>query len=403
MIKINIRRSIIVVVVISVGFLIKTRVDQREGGTAAGGKSIADKAQSLSPLSAATAVTPGHPLSSDSKGGVPDPGLTPALAKSRIEEYFSKTTDLLERSKFARQLFIQLCENGFSKEAFQLLDQNYGSVRSSEIITLFAFAEIPNSDLLEQVAQVSSFDGDKEKALWGYLARFKASDLAETVSDPEFKRVFPDEAQVSYQLGEQLRQIAAKAGGITASGPEYLMAAKELIDKGYLTPFDFMHFTAKDQSSDDAFERWNQIQQVIPNGSLTDTSGRVMGNPGQTLIAQMVIKDGPKALGNLLKREDYRSVKYAISQWTLNDPSGAAQWYGSNMNKLGPRQNDAVSEAFASTALSSAEFDGARAWAERTRDPVAKKNLMDLIAEKENKLLADRAAQEESQKSGAGK
>jgi len=176
----------------------------------------------------------------------------------------------------------------------------------------------------------------------------------------------------------------------TASSPQFLKTSKELIEKGYLQSFDFVRMAAGN-SSVDAFERWKQIQEVIPAGTLTNGSGNWVGNPGQSLVAEMVMSDGPRTLDNLLKAEDYRSADHAIMQWTHSDPSGATKWYESNTGQLTYAQNNAVSSAFASSALQSFEFDTAKAWAGKVQGPKSREEMLKRIAKKQEERLAELA------------
>jgi hypothetical protein len=330
--------------------------------------------------------------------------LTPQLAKSRIEEHFAKTPDLGERSKLACELIMQLCENGFSSEAFLLLDENFGTVRQNELRTLFAYARLSNEELLARIDEVAAYQGDKRTAMKGYLNRFRVDELAETVSDPNFQGMLSRGNKLSsYTLS------AALAGALQLSPlnqdgeskTRFLETSKELIEKGFLKPADLLAITDK-SLAEDPIERWELIQKAIPSGSLIidDDEG---ANSGEALIAQMVTSDGPKALGNLLKIGDYRSVNHAIAQWTHSDPSGATKWYEGNAGRLSPDQNNAVSSAFASTALRSAEFDSARAWAGKIQDPKSKEDLLGKIAGAEQKKLDDVAAMEKGKQDKAGK
>ena len=334
-----------------------------------------------------------------SRGIRNDSKLTPELAKSRLDEFLSKEPNLLKRTKFSIDLIQQLCLNGFSEEAFQLLDPNYGMVRSNQIGALFTFADLPNSELLRRMGEVCVFREDKEGAVRGYIDRLKVGELVEGVSDPEFQAALSkgpllSPATLSHTLATALHFIYAASKDVnTASRPQLLKASKELIEKGYLKPFDFIQIATEGPPGNE-FERWEEIQEVIPPGTLISGSTTSALNPGQSLVSRMVMSDGPRTLDNLLKAGDYQSADHAIMQWTHSDPSGATKWYESNAGKLTPDQNNAVSSAFASTALSSAEFDVARAWAGKVQDAKSKEDLLKKISEKEEKMLADRAAME---------
>ncbi|MBK1884197.1 hypothetical protein JIN85_17390 [Luteolibacter pohnpeiensis] len=311
---------------------------------------------------------------------------------------------MVERSGLACLLLIQLCENGFSDEAFQLLDQNYGTVRSDELTTLFIYANLSNADLLARINEVDTYQGDKYTALEGYLHRFKRNELADIVSDPDFQEMFSRGTKLSSYslsliLSNALHLPSLKQGG--ANETQFVETSKELIEKGFLKPADLLASTG-DYLSDYPIERWELIQKAIPSGSLIidDDEG---DNLGETLITQMVASDGPKALSNLLSIADYRSVDYAIAQWTKSDPTGASEWYESNAGQLTLNQNNAVSSAFASTALRSAEFDVARAWAEKIQDPESKDDLLRKIAVAEQNKLADGAAMGKGKQDETGK
>jgi len=361
-------------------------------------------ARGANPPPVSPAESSRHSVAGHSKAQRSGSGLTPDLAKSKMEEFFANEPNLVERTKFTNGLIQQLCLNGFSEEAFELLDPNYGMVRSNGIAALFTHADLPKSELLRRIDEISIHEGDKEGAIRGYIGRLKLDELVGSISDPEFQAVLSKGEQLapatfSFRVAAALQVILFTSKDQDAAGsPQFLKTSRELIEKGYLQSLDFVKMAAKNPSVD-AFERWRQIQEVIPAGTLTN--GNAAGNPGQSLIAEMVTSDGPRTLNSLLKTEDYRSVNSAISQWTHNDPSGATGWYESNAGQLTPDQNNAVSSAFASTALSSAEFDVARAWAEKVQDPQSKEDLLKKISEKEKKVLADRAEREKKAQEGA--
>lgn len=345
------------------------------------------------PLHESSRATANRPKTKRSKSSGSD--LTPEIAKSRIEEYFAKTPDLQERAKFACDMIRQLCENGFSEEAFQILDANYGLVRENEILTLFAAADLPNSELLGRIDEVSTYKGDKRLAMKGYLNRFKLDELVRNVSDPEFQAMLSrgnklSSYSLSAAVADALELAPSKSDGATKI--QFLDTSKELVEKGFLRPSDFLAI-ANESVSEDPFESWKLIQGVIPPGTLisNDDDGADLG---ESLIAKMVMSDGSKTLNNLLKVEDYRSVNHAITQWTHSDPSGATKWYESNAGRLSPNQNNAVSSAFASTALQSFEFDAARAWAEKVQDPKAKEDMLNRIAKKQEERQAELARTE---------
>lgn len=330
--------------------------------------------------------------------------LTPELAKSKIEEHFARTPDLGERSKLACELIMQLCENGFSEEAFHLLDENFGTVRQNELRALFSNARLSNGELLARIDQIAAHEGDKRIAVSGFLRRFEVDELAGIVSDPDFQGMLSRGDKLSsYTLSTALAGILqlSPAKQDDASRTQFLETSKELIEKGFLRPADLLA-NADQDLADDPNERWELIQKAMPSRSLIidDDDG---DNLGEALIDQMVTSDAPKALGSLLKNSDYRSVNHAITQWTHSDPGGAGKWYESNASQLTPDQNNAVSSAFASTALRSAEFDTARTWAEKIQDAKSKEDLLGKIAEAEQKKLDDVAAMEKGKQDESGK
>ncbi|MBK1884196.1 hypothetical protein JIN85_17385 [Luteolibacter pohnpeiensis] len=330
------------------------------------------------------------------KGKKNDSKLTPELAKSRLAKFSSKEPNLLKRSEFASHLIQELCQNGFSEEAFQLLDPNHGTMRSNQIEALFTFADLPNDQLIRRIDEISVYKEDKVGALRGYIGRLKLNNLVESVSDPQFQAALSrgpslSPAILSDNLAVALRSMfaASKVAG-AATDPQLLKASKELVNQGYLQPSDFVKVASEGPPGNE-FERWEEIQEVIPPGTLISGSTASSLNPGQSLVSRMVMSDGPRALSNLLSVGDYKAVDHAIMQWTYSDPSGATNWYQGNSGQLTPTQNNVVSSAFASTALKSYEFEVARAWAERVQDPKSKEDLLMKISEKEAKELAARA------------
>lgn len=308
-------------------------------------------------------------------------GLTPERAKELIDQFFQKSPDIGERTKFCNAIIQSLCEQGYTEEAWNLIDQNSGQIRSNELFSFFAAAKLSSGDLLGRLA---TMDSDLSDCFGGYLKRYRADQLGTVLSSPElddfFRKLGPDKTR-------QLNIGTMTALALQMSLPEgpsdpapVLQSAAQLNASGILGSDAFISLVGKG-SNLNAFDKWSYIKEVDRERESTPQTRKNRDK----LISEMVGSNGPAALSAILEssgRQNREDIEAAVKSWVNIDSKGVAEWNQKNQSSMTQESRNIVASAFSSEALNSLEFDTARSWADQIKDPESKANAIKLIEEK---------------------
>ncbi len=306
--------------------------------------------------------------------------LTPDAAKKQIDDFFSTTSDLRERSLFCISIINRLCMEGYSHEAWELIDPNYGTVRSSGLRAFFASADLPQSELVKRLSNLD-YKTDASVGFGGFVRRFAPDRLVDFFSSSDYaalKQAMHNAdlpLNESGAISESLQIILLDSGA--ADLESVTKAAASLNSEGLLSSNELMSLLDS-LPNEDAFYKWDLVGS-IPEDSRMEGAVRQKRN---SLISEMVEANGSLAITKIMASESNRresDINAAIGAWTTNDPSGAASWYGVNQSAMSGQDRDLLGIAFSKEAASSLEFEGAYRWAETVQDAKQRQELDDLI------------------------
>jgi hypothetical protein len=315
--------------------------------------------------------------------------LTPEKAAGLIADFDAKTRDINQRALFSSDLIIKLCKNGYAREAFDLIEKDYGRVRNNQLVSFFMHADLPPKELLSMIPNMD-FKADADTCLRGFTLRYRPEELGGVLTSPEMGSLisslgdrFPPQAMsslVANSLNSALLDGSSDSGKIVDTG--LYLNSKGLLDAGQL-------LALINKVPGSAFDKWRIIREVDPNTSWTGDSR----NKRNAVIAEMVLSDGPEALSKILESTgNHRAddLRKAIGSWNEADPSAAATWYNQNRSSLNQDDQGAVASTFAREAMVSSEFEGARQWAELIDDPELRAETLKAI---EGRIAANKAVE----------
>jgi hypothetical protein len=324
------------------------------------------------------------------KGKLQGSSLTPEKAATLVADFNAKTRDINQRALFSSDLIIKLCKNGYAREAFDLIEKDYGRVRSNQLVNFFTHADLPREELLSMIPNMD-FKADAETCLRGFTLRYRPEELGDVLTSPEVGSLmsslgdrFPPQAMsslVANSLNSALLDGSSDPGKIVDTG-------LHLNSEGLLDAAQLLNLISKVPGG--AFEKWNMILGVDPKTSWTGDSR----NKRNGVIAEMVLSDGPQALSKILESSgNHRAddLRKAIGSWNEADPSAAANWYSQNRSGLNPDDQGAVASTFAREAMISSEFEGARQWAELINDPKLRAETLKAI---EGRIAASKTVEQ---------
>lgn len=306
--------------------------------------------------------------------------LTPQDAKGKLEDFFSANTNIDERSKYASEIIASLCRAGYSREAWDLIDPNYGQVRNSQLATYFLSSSIPSSELLAKIPSVEN--SELSTCLSSYFMRFGPGDIQKVLNSGDLEmltnKLGPRAKYLNISSAVSSSIQIALLEGDPAKSPEIIKNAVSMFERNYLNADDFLGIINKEQSIS-SFDAWSMIKAM-------DYSqwNRSAINKRAELIDKMVIEDPEKAL-NLIgegewpgKKQDYSN---AIGKWTTVDPASATQWYIKNKGNLSLDNQKLIASGFALEAAQSYEFESAASWAREISDPTLRQETLKKIEE----------------------
>ncbi|MBK1815724.1 hypothetical protein JIN84_08855 [Luteolibacter yonseiensis] len=309
-------------------------------------------------------------------------GMTPDMARKLISDFAAENKDLNSRAEFTRGVIKELCESGYSKEAWDLIDPGNGIVRNFGLASFFENADLPPADLLDKIANVPRLD--MFTGFSGFLNRYPPDQLSALLDSPEVKRFYS-------AVGDDLKAVNVKTAvsgvlqiAMNKMAPEErggtYQLARELDSKGLLEAHDFILIVQR-YSNKNIFEQWEDIKAVDLNG----WSSNVVKKQRQGMLSDMVAEDAPAAVKGILNGDEDRAgndLAWALKSWTNLDSQGAADWYKSSQASFSGRQRELVSSSFAEAAISSLEFESARQWAEQIEDAEARRKILENVEQK---------------------
>lgn len=309
-----------------------------------------------------------------------DHGLDPSRARERLNEA-ALNPNIHERISESVKIIRELCESGYTDEAWGLIDANKGTLRYGQLNSFFRSANLSIGEL--QVKMNELEPSEKGTPISGHLSSIKFDDLKTTLESgsldtlkkiinkkhPEaFKNI------ISGDLFRRMQLSNDKEGKTLISD-----LATELHDKNFINDVGYAGILDMNPSLS-TFEKFERFT----NSSKDNWSAPETDRFREKAIKSMIASDAGKAL-NLISAANHPNAPgdmlTAIENYGSMDPVGANKWYVDNLSNLRNQQRDAAATAFFNLALKGKETDGAKAWMEQIQDPKIKKWAMGRLGE----------------------
>ncbi|RYD34492.1 MAG: hypothetical protein EOP85_19795, partial [Verrucomicrobiaceae bacterium] len=110
-------------------------------------------------------------------------GMTPELAAARLKEA-AGIGNIDERAMVCSHIIRELCEAGHVKEAWELIDKDFGKVRSVELDTFFASPKV-NLATFEATFKELYNDEETRSAMSSRMEIHKTADLLDSLMSPQ--------------------------------------------------------------------------------------------------------------------------------------------------------------------------------------------------------------------------
>lgn len=283
--------------------------------------------------------------------------LTPAKAREMLERDRTDGLSPEARAERAWHIISQLCRNGYSKEAWDLVEKDPGVVREKALNGFFRDATLPKAELL------ALLDGTEKKeramGLSGYWDRFTPEEFVRLDLN-EFPIRSPQERAA---LRQTLEAMAAQA--FDPANPDAgRVVRRELLDlavvqanNGVLAYSDLGKMLLQDPSKD-GFAYWDAVRNAAPEFRKEQDSYK--GTDAQ-IIRAMTAQDPERMMEMTLVEGTYERGKsyIALEKWLSQDFRKAEQWY---LGHAGRMDADSAAVAFFRANASRGDYEAALAW-----------------------------------------
>ncbi len=297
--------------------------------------------------------------------------LTPDQAREMLEKDKVDFANPLLRAERAYIIIGQLCRNGYTKEAWTLIEEEPGIVREKGLGGFFRDAQLPESEIVALLDPLQP----KERAagLLSYWSRFSAEEFA-AMDLTSFQLRSPEESRAFIRTMEELM-----TGTVDAMNPKTGAGVRDallsmVVRQANSGTIDYNTITTlfgKDPVKD-GFAYWDVLKQVKPELRATQTKGMAnYAGPDSMLIRAMAAQDPQKTLAMTMVSGSHEAnyIHIALGQWVEKDPGQARTWVDQHFSAMTPDQKERVAVAFIRGQVSRGEFEDAAQWSPYITNP----------------------------------
>jgi hypothetical protein len=283
-------------------------------------------------------------------------------------------TNINERGMLSRIVFEALCKSGYSAEAWELVDANAGSVRETQLGTMFAFSKEPVGTLLAHFKQLTE-PNERTVAIHGIISN--EYDLINF----DYRKLELESAADKNALGQALSVKISGTMGSGSSDPDrsrlLLEKSISLVKEGILDAGQLDAILVRDQSFD-VYDKWKLLDGV--QGSVKPNELEAIQSK---LVPYMIESDMARAL-ELITTE--QSTKYSVPVLTRAikraysiDPAQSNAWVLNNLATIDPATGQRLIFGIGQVAIANNELQTAQQWADRLLNPGVKQQLLEQI------------------------
>jgi hypothetical protein len=292
--------------------------------------------------------------------------LTPEQAREFLERSRTEIANLDDRSFFAHSIIRCLCDLGYAEEAWNLIDEGYGHVRSKQIDAFFGSRSLPLAFRLRMLETLGG-EEDRSQALGGLLLSMSSEELVELdfrKLNAKSRRERTTIESVLAMTLQEFHELEIENGAANAAA--LLRKAGDFVDDGILG-FGELNRILQSDWLGDGFNHWDFIRSrrwSEKQDGYRKTRALVIG--------EMVKADADRAIHEVLAYENRNPgasiLVETMSAWFEQDSRGANEWASANLPSLPRGQRQRMICALANVALEFRETESALRYAELVED-----------------------------------
>ncbi len=275
------------------------------------------------------------------------------------------------RAERAYIIIGQLCRNGYTKEAWALIEAEPGIVREKGLGGFFRDADLPQAEILSLLDPLPP--QERAAGMFSYWSRFTAEEFA-AMDLSSFQLRSPEESRAFIKTMEELM-----TGTVDAMNPQAGAGVRDALlsmvvgqaNNGTIEYNTITTLFGKDPVKD-GFAYWDALKQVKPELRATQTKGMAnYAGPDAMLIRAMAAQDPQKTLAMTMISGSHEAnyIHIALGQWVQKDPSQARGWVDQHFSTMTPDQKERVAVAFIRGQVSRGEFEDAAQWSPYITNP----------------------------------
>lgn len=315
------------------------------------------------------------PLTMDNTTMLARLDLTPAIARELLERARIEVKGVVDRARISSAIMMALCKQGYSAEAWELIESDPGDVRSYEIASFVMNSTQSVEDLTKVLALLPSPE-EHTRALHCLLLRPGA------IASIDFDKLPPLSSQEKSLVANTISHVINDpllANRDTDEGRQLLQKSVDLVRGGRLD-VENLAVILGDGDPNRALKNWELVQ-----GLADDVTAGELERLYKAVAPSLVGADADKAMDLICSSQatkySYQILSSAITKMYESDPVHANTWVTSHISEIDPATAQRIISCVAQTAIRNNEFEAANQWANRILNADVRAELLKQAAE----------------------
>lgn len=290
--------------------------------------------------------------------------LTPERARDKLKQALA-LPQLNVRATTAGEITRDLCQSGYTEEAWSLLDPAKGQVRDMQLMAYFRYARLAPQELLNKVNELAD-KAEARQALDGYLSAGTLEELQQIAELPGLMQKIK-EVERGGAGGEtkpiliEIIRDRARAARSDEERDTVVSFARNIYHLKGITANGLLELSV-DNDLRDIFERWKEIHTITAAEGLVQKE-----NPHRNImLRKMMLHDPAKALPLLTPYHDEQGIidlAEAFTVWDESRPEELEKWLKQHGPGLKPAERDYIYTRLAKAATAREDEERAKHWA----------------------------------------
>lgn len=286
--------------------------------------------------------------------------LNPEKARELLEQNALNITDVEQRAEKAWHIISQLCRNGYTNDAWNLIEATDGAVRQKSIGGFFRDADLPDDELISMLDTLKT--ADRSSGLYNYWSRltpeeFAALDmkrfpLKSGFENGAFERLIGDLLNECFNPENPHAGSSARAGVLTNVVAQ--------TNAGMVSYWQVANLLKKDPSRD-GFLYWEATKNVSEQAR---AGQRSFDGTDSQIIRVMTAQDPERtlAMSSTPGTREHAYFHIAMMEWLNKDFKSGEAWYEKNVSNMIPEDVDRSAVAFARASVRAGNHELGEQW-----------------------------------------